>query len=390
MEHAQYWYFCAASEVILLILWITTLQQLCSTNCKDKPRVYRIILVICNITSQSILNIVVYIQALYPNTKIFASFGMNITRIWFICESISCLMGCHVFCLLHKYIVATVYNSASNSAPKWFKYSINITELFMIVLVIICFTGAFITNDRNSHWLFSFYIIFGAEIFVACIFILYSLHQILKILHHMQTSKPRKKISAAIFNVRVARILSVLLMIWGFMTICLTLQQLLNFGQWSLPFTFITCTQHSLVMVLLSIATVLWIFEKPERCCCFPRAENDGKLNREREILLENSSINKVGVGGSNYVKQNSEQMNTVTTLSHGQSEGKPKISLISSEDKTGLLNDNEILDFLRPNQLINDNDHAVSSDSVDGHIRATKKTETLESVHVNVRVTDI
>lgn len=262
------WIFLSISESILLIFLYTSIQQLCvADNFKDKARIRRLILIIIDISVFVTLNSLIYLHTIYPHKTIFSS-TLNLTTIWIICEAIAAILGIHTFRLLFIYTINTVSNQTSINSPKWYTYFAYIMEIVMIISILFCHITAII--ETNTEWVYLYYVILGIQTLVLDIFIIITLRDAIKLLH--QIPSPTPEISAGIRKFRGAEVVAYSIIILALLDIILTADYIYGFMhiKYSLNFQMITNILSSVIIVVLSVAFLLWIYI-PGYCCKIPK-----------------------------------------------------------------------------------------------------------------------
>ena len=173
-----YWSLFSITSTILLFLLCMTLKQFCNTNISDKQKCHRsmsvVLFSICAIT----LNTFTYLSSIYPH-KLFV--GLNLVRFTFIFEAIVTIIGFHIFCLFHKTIIDGFYKATNIQIPSWINYTFNILQIFVIIMIIICYSFVFIFNQWYT--LMVFYILYAIILFSQSILVLVESKKILKLLN---------------------------------------------------------------------------------------------------------------------------------------------------------------------------------------------------------------
>eukprot|EP01084_Bolivina_argentea_P068419 124544_1 len=311
LSNKVYWIVGSSTEGILLILFIISIHQVCITNHfrdEDKPRLRRILLIILNIILFLMLNALVYLSAISPRTILFLS--VNIHALYIIIESFTAIISFHTFRLMVMFIINIVYTSSNIRAPKSFTYFIDVLEILFIISVILCHGAAILYN--NTLWIYIFYIYLGSTILVLDIFVIAIFRKPMKLYNEIQktlrsshnldsrsrihsrsgthsrtdllseslsvshisrksTSREQNmsKIQSAKQLLHAALFVAFIIIIACLIDITFTVEKIQEFWNWSFDFLLISNIMHSVFVIVLSIALILWIY-KPNYCCVIP------------------------------------------------------------------------------------------------------------------------
>ena len=270
-----YWICFGASNGLLLIFWIILTQQFCVTdNFKEKLRLRRLLLCMVNLTLFLFLNSLSYLSTLYPHHTLFSS-TLNVRSVWIIIQGITAIIGFHTFRLLFIYVIDVIYNSSSVRAPKKLSYFLNVMEVLIIILILVCHLAAIISN-KAQFWMYLFYLIFGVHLEILIGFLLYLLKKPLKLLRDVtkrHRSNPDKsksqQLAAAIAKVQGAYTTAIIVSLAALVDIVFTSCKLLGVGHW-FNFEFLVDIMRSAILVFLSFALFLWMYRPSKGCCRVP------------------------------------------------------------------------------------------------------------------------
>ena len=253
------------SEFTLFVLLIIGIQQLCISDIFDeKPRLRRILLILLNLICFLCLNPLVYFSALHPHQKIFRS-DLNVQSLYILVEALAAIIGFHTFGKMFIFIIDTIYKSTPIRSPKWFYFFMSAIEVIGIMSVIICHSLAIITND--TKWIFIFFIVFGALVFILDVAIIALLRTALKLYDGI--SGKFKEIQSAKCLIKMAMCMGVGIIICAIIDITFTVQEMTDFELFHFDFMLVSTIMHSVILIALGLAEILWIY-KNKLCCVVP------------------------------------------------------------------------------------------------------------------------
>eukprot|EP01084_Bolivina_argentea_P160443 279395_1 len=255
------------STILLICILILAVQQFCLSDFLNKQQFKRMQLTVLFITFSIILNVLVYLAAIYENDPV-----ANWKLIWYSFEAIFSIVGFHIFNLFHIWSLQQRYDPINLSVPISYRIFFNAVELLNFIMTLMCHSFVYIFN---SNWIIIYYIFLNIIIFIESLVLLYGVKQILKLLGNVQqynvNVEQLSNIKHAKRWMKGAYCLVIVIAAFSVFTIFMCIEIIESNGKHYISFNHKLgmCVIHSFVLIVLSLGLMSWIYQSNGDKCCY-------------------------------------------------------------------------------------------------------------------------
>eukprot|EP01084_Bolivina_argentea_P120741 214066_1 len=258
------------SSFILIVLWIICVQQLCITKIRDKQRLRRSTQITFFCTMSIMLNTLEYLSFIYPTTTIHGMIPLKSATSLF--EAFVIMTGYHIFRIFNLSIIDRLYETINAKRSKWIGTFFTLLEIFIIVMVFICYSAQFFHS--KIQWIEIFYVILAVVICIQAISIIISLNGILKMINSVTILENVNdiQINTAQRALHGAICVAIIVCIVSIVAVINYIEIMYDYIGLSLDKTLVICIDHSMFLIILSGALILWIYKRGECCMIYQKS----------------------------------------------------------------------------------------------------------------------
>eukprot|EP01083_Nonionella_stella_P028604 78772_1 len=251
------------SNVILGIIWMISLQQYCVSDFYEKSRMNRLLSAVLFITLSLALNMLVYLDKLYPNTQVHA--GVSLYVVICVFEALYVIIAFHIFRVFHVWSIDQFYSPFNMKIPKWYHCFFNVLQLSVIVMVCICYSFVFIYDE--SDWIIIFYVFIALIILIQATFALFNLRKVSKYFKDTN-SQQNASIKSAKRYIGTIYVLTSTICVYCVFQAFMCIEMLVSdpyisfYDEIGIAFT------HSVIFIVLALVLIVWMFQSTPCCGC--------------------------------------------------------------------------------------------------------------------------
>eukprot|EP01084_Bolivina_argentea_P047140 86842_1 len=260
------------STSILFIFFIIILQQTCVTLVANTTRCHRVAKITLLTFFALLLNISYWFAYMYPDYKLF--FGMHLSTMSILYEGIVIIFGWHMYRIFGISVIDKIYAPFNMYPPLWVYRYFKIRQLFIIIIVIFCYSLAAFDDKLQwmklfnfISWLFVFYIIFGSIVIIETCLILWVLSKMLTIINDVTIHRKNSvDMRTAKTLMRLAIYLATFILFVGVAMIVLCTEAIWNWIPIAYNKYLIDGIFHSIMIIIVIGVLIQWIYQKGKWC----------------------------------------------------------------------------------------------------------------------------
>eukprot|EP01084_Bolivina_argentea_P183663 316893_1 len=157
------WIAFIVSSSSLILLWFLSIQQICITLTTDTQRIRRTVSIAMFTFYGIIYNALGYISSMHPNYKLFGVLDIILFN-HIMSDVLIAIIGTHIYRRLTINIINSLYKPINMKRPRWIKITFVCMELFIDIMVILCYIFAYIVEYPNMPWIDLFWMVFSVLI----------------------------------------------------------------------------------------------------------------------------------------------------------------------------------------------------------------------------------